>query len=116
MSCEASPEIPEAPETFGVPSLPLYKLKVLASTDPEVISEESIPFQKAEFFGYKAFAANLPVNNAATIWVGFRNTNFVRSITAGASKVIEAPRGQKFNLATMYIKGTNPDGVVVEYS
>lgn len=116
MSCEASPELPEAPETFGVGSLPLYEEKVLASVDAEQISESSVGYQRAEFFGYKSFTNDAPDPNAGTVLMGFRNQKFVYIIQAGGSKVIEAPRGQKFDLSQMYIKGLVGDGVVVQYS
>jgi len=99
-----------------VGSLPLYEEKVLASVDPEQVTESSVPFQRAEFFGFKSFTNDTPDPNSGTVFMAFRNQKFVYIIQGGGSKVIEAPRGQKFDLSQMYIKGAIGDGVVVQYS
>ncbi len=116
MGCETSPEAPSAPATFGTPSLPLYVDKVITTPDSEQVSQASIRFQHARFFGHKSYSNDEPELNVSHVLLAFRKENFVRVLLPGRILEIEAPAGQKYDLSQIWVRGIQNDGVTVEYS
>lgn len=132
MSSATTPVSPDYPQTIGKASKPIYFQKTIAAVGlGEPLTEQQKFFQKATIWAFKAFTdqtvsaveyVERPQNNASDIMIGFGSDSdesfkLPRVLAPGASVVIEAPPGQKFDLNQVYIKGaTAGDGAWVEYS
>jgi len=87
---------------------------VTATTVPELVSATSAPFTYAIFKGNKAARTA----NTGTVYLGPQGTNDTQalSIATGATLVIQAPVGMKFDLNQFYLDvATAADGVCVLY-
>lgn len=95
--------------------------KILASTDPELLSTDFIPvFGSVMLYGYQSFTDGIPDANVSDINVGwdpaFLSILIEPGPLSGVSIIASAGAGglQK-NLGSLYVKGAIGDGVYVEF-
>jgi len=94
---------------------PYSFVKTVASiTVPELVSATSAPFTYANIQGKKTPRTN----NTGIVYLGILGTNDTQyiSIAIGATLIIQAPVGMKFDLNQFYLDvATAGDGVAVVY-
>lgn len=86
---------------------------IIATNVPAQVSGVSIPYRNLTMFGYKSFGANgIPVNNTATVYVGFSSGQLPMQITAGNSAVYTIQTlAERENLENLWFAGTNGDSL-----
>ncbi len=88
-------------------------MKVLASTDPELVTTEDKYVKLVNVYGVKATSASGDTPNTDTVNLGWFADSQPDTLASGAALAYRADPGMQKNLKTLYVRGAVGDGVLL---